>query len=76
MGDVRETEAITHWSADDLGSLIRLPSRHQNLREGSASEALLFDDVERQVLIEIGEWAAARTDRYRDRRQVVFIDET
>jgi len=67
-GGVRETEAITRWSAADLGTWARSSSRHQNLREGSALEALLFDDVELQVLIEIGEWAAARTDRNRNRR--------
>ena len=75
LGDVRETEAITRWSAADLGTWARSSSRHQNLREGSASEALLFDDVELQVLIEIGEWAAALTDRDRHRRKVIFIDE-
>lgn len=42
--------------------------RHQDLREGSASEALLFDDVELQVLIQLGERAVARADRNRDRR--------
>lgn len=66
---------------DDRLELARLPGRrlsprHQGLREGSASEALLLDDVELQVLIEIGEWAAALTDRNRDRRKVVFVDET
>src|SRR3954453_8488087 len=49
--------------------------RHQDLREGSASEALLFDDLELQVLLEIREWAAARTDRDRDRRQLELVDE-
>jgi hypothetical protein len=29
----------------------RSPPGHQDLREGSASEALLFDDVKLQVLI-------------------------
>jgi hypothetical protein len=41
--------------------------RHQDLREGSASEALLFDDVELQVLVQVGERAVARADRNRDR---------
>ena len=76
LGDVRETEAITRWSADDLRPWARSSPRHQDLREGPVSEALLLDDVELQVLIEIGEWAAALTDRDRDRRKVVFIDET
>src|ERR1700748_3192447 len=76
LGDVRETEAITRWSADDLCPRARSSPRHQDLREGSASEALLLDDVELQVLIEMGEWAAALTDCNRDRRKVVFIDET
>jgi hypothetical protein len=64
---VRETEAIMRWSADDFRPWGRSSSRHQDLREGSASEALLLDDVELQVRIEIGEWAAALTDRNRDR---------
>jgi len=38
------------------------------LREGSASEAFLFDDVELQVLIQLCEWAVARADRNRDCR--------
>src|ERR1044071_1640672 len=37
--------------------------RHQDLRQGSASEALLLDDVELQVLIQLDEWAVARADR-------------
>jgi hypothetical protein len=48
--------------------------RHQDLREGSALEALLFDDVQLQVLFQLGEWAVARADRNRDRRQLVFVD--
>jgi hypothetical protein len=68
LGGVRETEAITRWSAGDLGTWARSSSRHENLREGSTSEALLFDDVELQVFTEIGEWAPARTDRNRNRR--------
>src|SRR5215208_3788021 len=47
----------------------------QDLREGSASEALLFDEVELQVLVQLGERAVARADRDRDRRQLVFVDE-
>ena len=42
---------------------------------GSAREALLFDDVQLQVLFQLGERAAARADRDRDRRQLVFVDE-
>jgi hypothetical protein len=76
LGDVRETETITRWNADDLRPRASSSPWHQDLREGSASEALLLDDVELQVLIEIGEWAAALADRNRDRRKVVFIDET
>ena len=68
LGDVREAEAITRYRADDLRPWARSSPRHQDLREGSASEALLLDDVELQVLIEICEWAAARTDGNRDRR--------
>ena len=68
LGDVRETEAITRCCADDLRAWARSSPRHQDLRDGSASEALLLDDLELQVLIEIGEWASARTDRNRDRR--------
>jgi hypothetical protein len=60
--------------AGDLGTWARSSPRHQNLWERSASEALLAEDVELQVLIEIGEWDTARTDRNRDRRQVVFIE--
>src|SRR4051794_16432187 len=39
-----------------------LSLRHEDLREGSAREALLFDDVQLQVLFQLGEWAAARAD--------------
>jgi hypothetical protein len=35
---------------------------------GSAPEAFLFDDVQLQVLPQLGEWAAPRTDRNRNRR--------
>ena len=45
------------------------------MREGSALEAFLFDDVQLQVLSQLGEWAAPRADRNRDRRQLVFVDE-
>ena len=76
LGDVRETHAIARCSADDLRPWARSSPRHQDLRVSAASEALLLDDVELEVLIEIGEWAAALTDRNRNRRKVVFIDET
>lgn len=66
--DVGQTEAITRCRAEDLRPWARSSPRHQDLREGSASEALLLDDVELQMLIEVGEWAAARTDGNRDRR--------
>src|SRR5215211_5014149 len=49
--------------------------RHQDLREGSAVKALLFDDVQLQVLCQLREWAVSRADRNRDRRQLVFVDE-
>ena len=49
--------------------------RHQDLRERAAREALLFDDVQLQVLSQLGEWAAPRADRNRNRRQLVFVDE-
>ena len=49
--------------------------RHQDLREGAALEPLFFDDVQLQVLSQLGEWAVARADRDRDRRQLVFVDE-
>jgi hypothetical protein len=49
--------------------------RHQDLREGSALEAFLFDDVQFQVLSQLGEWAVPRADRNRDRCQLVFVDE-
>ena len=65
---VRETERITRWSACHLGAEARSSPRHQYLREGSASEALLVDDIELQMLIEIGKRAPARTDRDRNRR--------
>src|SRR5215216_756852 len=58
------------WSA--LGG--RSSLRHQDLREGSASEALLFDHIELQMLVQVGERAVARADRNRD-RQLVFVDE-
>jgi hypothetical protein len=49
--------------------------RHQDLRESSALEAFLFDDVQLQVLSQLGEWAVPRADRNRDRRELVFVDE-
>src|SRR3954453_21126019 len=49
--------------------------RHQDLGEGAAPEALLLDDVELQVLLQVGEWAAARPDRDRDRGQLVLVDQ-
>src|SRR3954452_348485 len=48
---------------------------HQDLGEGPALEALLLDDVQLQVLSQVGEWAAARADRNRDRGQLVLVDE-
>src|SRR3954453_1643650 len=61
----------------DAGKPLSDPStlRHQDLRQRSAPEALLFDDVELQVLSQIGEWAAPRADRNGDRRQLVLVDE-
>src|SRR5215218_7533149 len=53
----------------------RSSPRHQDLREGSALEALLFDDVQLQVLFQPGEWAVPGGDRDRDRRELVFVDE-
>src|SRR5262245_50905975 len=44
----------------------RSSPRHQGLRKGPAPEARLFDDVELQVLVQLGEWATARADRNRD----------
>src|SRR3954454_5955603 len=52
----------------------RSSPRHQDLREGPAPEALLFDDVQLQVLSQFGERAAPRADRDGDRRQLVFVD--
>jgi hypothetical protein len=49
--------------------------RHQDLREGSALEAFLFDDLQLQVLSQRGKWAVPRADRNGDRRQLVFVDE-
>jgi hypothetical protein len=49
--------------------------RDQDLRERSAFEAFFLDDVQLQVICEIGERAPPRADRNRDRRQLVFIDE-
>src|SRR3954465_7206870 len=40
--------------------------RHEDLRESAALEALLFDDVQLQVIFEVGEWTAPRADRNRD----------
>ena len=62
-------------SARSTGSSDRLALRHQDLCEGSASEALLVDDVELQVLLEVCERAATRADRDRDRRQLELVDE-
>jgi len=47
---------------------------HQDLCEGSAFEALFIDDVELQVLSQLGEWAVARADRNWDRGQLVLVD--
>jgi hypothetical protein len=52
-----------------------LSLRHEDLRKGAAREALLCDDVELQVLSQLREWAAARADGYRNRGQLVFVDE-
>src|SRR4051794_35878329 len=49
--------------------------RHQDLREGSALEAFLLDDVQLQVFSQLGEWAVARADRNRDRGQLVLVHE-
>ncbi len=59
---------VTQGTSDVPRSRARSSARDQDLREGSVSEALLLDDVELKVLIEVREWAAARTDRNRDRR--------
>src|SRR4051812_49423636 len=48
---------------------------HQDLCEGPALEALLVDDVELQVLLQLGEGAAARADRNRDRGQLILVDQ-
>src|SRR3954454_14098148 len=55
--------------------LLDLRLRRQDLREGSASEAFLSDDVQLQVILEVGEWTAPRADRNRDSRQLVFVDQ-
>ena len=44
-------------------------------RAVASLEALLADDLELQVLLEVGEWAAAGADRDRDRRQLELVDE-
>src|SRR3954452_23602130 len=49
--------------------------RHQDLREGSALEALFIDDVELQVLSQLGKWTLPRADRDWDRGQLVLVDE-
>src|SRR3954467_10268249 len=48
---------------------------HQDLREGSAPEAFLFDDVQLQMLSQLGEGAAPRADRNRDGCQLILVDE-
>src|SRR3954447_18878058 len=48
---------------------------HQDLRQSSALEPFLLDDVELQVLLQVGERAAACADRDRDRGQLVLVDE-
>ena len=53
----------------------RLSLWHEDLREGSALEAFLFDDVQLQMLFQVGERAAARADRNRDRGQLVLVDQ-
>src|SRR5882724_5987626 len=62
-------------ATDDAEALPEaLVARHQRLREGSASEALLLDDLELEMLLEVGERAVTRADRDRDRRQLVLVD--
>jgi hypothetical protein len=46
----------------------------QDLCEGSAFEAFFIDDVELQVLSQLGKWAVARADRNRDRGQLILVD--
>src|SRR5437763_7525972 len=46
----------------------------QDLCEGPALEAFFIDDVELQMLFQLGEWALARADRNWDRGQLVLVD--
>src|SRR3954449_7653888 len=64
------------FSTSDAAPSPHSALRHEDLRESAALEALLFDDVQLEVLFELGEWAVPRADRNRDRRQLVFVDET
>src|SRR5215208_8381129 len=82
VGLVRSTETLpwveplsSHPRAKVKEGSCRSSLRHEDLREGSAPEALLFDDIQLQVLFQVGEWAVPRPDRNRDRRQLVFVDE-
>src|SRR6185312_5923335 len=62
-------------------SMVRIPAiplrsllrslRNQDLREGSASEAFFLDDVQLQMLPEIGERAVPCADCNGDRRELV-----
>src|SRR5215813_13554536 len=52
-----------------------LSPRDEDLPVGSAREALLVDDIELQVLFQLGEWAAPRADSDGNRHQLVFVDQ-
>src|SRR4051812_990903 len=66
---------VASWSnLRRRGSRGRSAPGHQDLGEGSALEAFFFDDVEFQMRSQVGEWAAPRADRDRDRRQLVLVD--
>src|SRR3954447_13765565 len=63
---------LREWLVERGG---RLWLGHEDLREGSALEAFLVDDVQFQMLSQVGEWATARADRNRDRGQLVLVDQ-
>jgi hypothetical protein len=48
--------------------------RHQDLCEGSALEAFFSNDIQLEVLPQLGKRAVARADRDRDRGQLILVD--
>src|SRR4029079_5970095 len=76
-GSARRTSAAIRTETSSAGATGGLtsssPFRHQDLRQGTASEAFLLDDVELQMRCQLGEWAAPGADGNRDGGQLVLV---